>query len=389
MKRPLLSLFVLVLFLSCEESSSPKFTGNLAGYAYYSGTTIPVSDVIINIENKYDTTGTDGYFILYDLPGSSITLTATKDGYDQYQTTVTIAENENNIEVPMTSSLYTNNLIGIITDNDLQSLSNVNVTVLNDDSTDSQLLTTSDESGYYQIPGVPLGQRKIKFQKEKYETIIVPILMSDSDNQYNAQMESIYGTLTDIDGNTYQTIKIGDQIWMAENLKVTHYRNGDSISTGLTNSEWRSTSAGAYAVYDDNENHVDIYGYLYNWYAANDNKNIAPSDWHVSTDNDWQTLIGYLGGSDIAGNKLKEAGTTHWMSPNTGTTNESGFTALPGGARNNTGIYEYLGEYGIFWSPRNVPSQYGWHRLMNYDYSDVYRYEDDKNLGYSVRCIKD
>ena len=109
----------------------------------------------------------------------------------------------------------------------------------------------------------------------------------------SSQDSNAHRSVTDIDGNVYQTVEMGDQLWMAENLKVTHYRNGDEISTGYSNSEWANLSTGAYAVYDDNESNADAYGYLYNWYAV-ETGNLAPEGWHVPTDAEWTGLIIYL-----------------------------------------------------------------------------------------------
>ena len=196
-------------------------------------------------------------------------------------------------------------------------------------------------------------------------------------------------TITDIDGNVYQTIQIGNQEWMAENLKVSHYRNGDAIPTGHSNSEWENLSTGAYAVYNGNESNADTYGYLYNWFAVDDSRNIAPEGWHVPTDDEWQTLVDYLGGSSVAGGKLKEEGTTHWNSPNTDATNVSGFTALPGGYRSSNGYYHHMGYYGYFWSSTEYSSDYAWDRILHYNGSDVTRYYYGKLDGFSVRCIRD
>ena len=196
-------------------------------------------------------------------------------------------------------------------------------------------------------------------------------------------------TVTDIDGNVYQTVQIGDQLWMAENLKVTKYRDGTAIPTGLSNSSWGNTSSGAYAVYDDNEANADTYGYLYNWYAVDDSRNIAPEGWHVPTDAEWTTLTDYLGGESVAGGKLKEAGTEHWNSPNTGATNESGFTALPGGQRNYyNGDYDDMGGYGFFWSSTENTSTSAWGRILVYYHSEGVRSSGDKQDGFSVRCLR-
>ena len=197
-------------------------------------------------------------------------------------------------------------------------------------------------------------------------------------------------TVTDIDGNVYETVIIGEQEWTVTNLKVRHYRNGDPIPTGLSDSQWSSTTAGAYAVYDNNESNADTYGYLYNWYAVDDSRNIAPAGWHVPTDDEWQTLVDYLGGSSIAGGKMKETGTEHWNSPNTGATNESGFTALPGGYRGSGNGNDYgMGGYGHFWSSTEGGSGLAWNRILSYYGSGVYRGGSGKQSGFSVRCLRD
>ncbi len=198
------------------------------------------------------------------------------------------------------------------------------------------------------------------------------------------------GTVTDIDGNTYKTVKIGDQWWMAENLKVTHYRNGDAIPKVTNNNVWSGLSTGAYCEYDNNSENVVTYGRLYNWYAVNDSRNIAPTGWHVPTDAEWQTLVDFLGGEKVAGGKLKEAGKTHWYSPNAGANNGSGFAALPGGHRNyNYGFFHSVGCYAAFWSSTELTSFSAWYRYLFYLYSEVPRHDDDKRCGFSVRCVMD
>lgn len=195
----------------------------------------------------------------------------------------------------------------------------------------------------------------------------------------------------DIDGNVYEAIQIGDQIWMAENLKVTHYRNGDEIQHETNNSYWANLSTGAYCYYDNDANNADTYGVLYNWYAIeeDDTRGLAPEGWRVPTDDEWQSLVDYLGGSSVAGGKMKEAGTAHWNSPNTGATNESGFTALPGGYRDYySGSFYDLGSYGYFWSATEGSAIYAWYRLLIYDNAGVYRASYYKQGGFSVRCIR-
>ncbi len=210
------------------------------------------------------------------------------------------------------------------------------------------------------------------------------------------------GTVTDIDGNVYQTITIGDQVWMMENLKVTHYRNGDPIPNVTDGGTWEGLTTGAYCNYNNNEGNVATYGRLYNWYAVDDSRNIAPEGWHVPTDEEWKQLEMYLGMSQAEadadaldwrgtdeGGKLKETGTTHWNSPNEGATNESGFTALPGGFRHHSGNFGNMGYYAYFWSSTETSSSYAWYRNLGYSGSQVYRSNYYKQDGFSVRCVRD
>ncbi len=197
------------------------------------------------------------------------------------------------------------------------------------------------------------------------------------------------GTVTDIDGNVYQTVTIGTQVWMAENLKVTRYRNGDAIPNVTDGGTWGGLTTGAYCSYNNDEDNVATYGRLYNWYAAVDARNIAPVGWHVPNDADWQTLVDYLGGGGVAGGKMKETGTTHWLSPNTGATNESGFSALPGGSRGDNGFYYSIGSAALFWSSTEYSSSYARSRHLLHAYSEVYQDNDDKGVGISVRGVKD
>ena len=196
-------------------------------------------------------------------------------------------------------------------------------------------------------------------------------------------------TVTDIDGNVYHAVTIGTQVWMVENLKTTKYRDGTSIPNVTGNTAWSILTTGAYCDYNNTPSNSATYGRLYNWYAATDAHNIAPTGWHVPTDAEWSTLTTYLGGESVAGGKLKEIGTTHWTSPNTGATNETGFTALPGGYRDYGGTFYGIGDYGYWWSATENDATYAWYRNMNYDFSDVSSYNVDKELGFSVRCVRD
>jgi len=208
-------------------------------------------------------------------------------------------------------------------------------------------------------------------------------------------------TVADIDGNIYQTVQIGDQLWMAENLKVTHYNNGEEIPNITNNGSWVSLSTGAYGDYNNDPDNAEIYGRLYNWYAVDDARGICPEGWHVPTDEEWMDLemelgmsweeahdTGYRGtdqGSQLAGNA------DLWISgvlvddPVFGA---SGFTALPGGYRSiDNGSYTSMGVYGCFWSSTAHYSSHAWYRILYCGSSVVYRYSSSKRGGFSLRCV--
>jgi uncharacterized protein (TIGR02145 family) len=196
--------------------------------------------------------------------------------------------------------------------------------------------------------------------------------------------------ITDIDGNAYYTITIGLQVWMMGNLKTTHYQDGSSLSNITDSVQWYSLSTGAYCYsQNDSVTLVKTYGRLYNWYAVTDSRNICPVGWHVPTDKEWIVLIAYLSGDSIAGGKMKEPGTAHWKSPNSGATNESGFLALPGGARGYLSTFLNVGYYGFFWSSTEVSTVYAYGYSLSSDNILCSRSNNYKYYGLSVRCVKD
>jgi uncharacterized protein (TIGR02145 family) len=200
---------------------------------------------------------------------------------------------------------------------------------------------------------------------------------------WNAEM------LTDIDGNVYHTVTIGSQVWMVENLKVTHYRDGAEIELITDNAAWEGLTSGAYCEYDNNPANVDVYGRLYNWFAVHDSRNIAPQGWHVPADAEWTELANTHGGDASAGGKLKESGLTHWLAPNAGATNETGFSALPGGHRVYGGNYDYINWGGGWWCYTDENPNDAVIRYMDCGDVNVWRYLEDKRYGRSVRCVRD
>lgn len=194
---------------------------------------------------------------------------------------------------------------------------------------------------------------------------------------------------TDIDGNTYNSRKIGNQIWISSNLKTTKYNNGDLIGTtspATLNISGEISPKYQWA-YNGDAGSVLSYGRLYTWYVITDNRNICPTGWHIPTETEWIALVTYLGGESIAGDFLKEAGTAHWMSPNP-STNKSGFSAVGGGIRFSNG-FDNLQRLGYYWSSSQNNEDNAWYWIMGYSGQGASKYETLKTEGLSVRCIKD
>jgi uncharacterized protein (TIGR02145 family) len=201
-------------------------------------------------------------------------------------------------------------------------------------------------------------------------------------------------TVTDIDGNIYNTVSIGSQVWMAENLKTTKYNDNTTIPLVTDNNLWAVDNETGYCWYNnDISSYKDSYGALYKFYtlsaSSNGGKNVCPTGWHVPSSAEWVTLVNYLLGNDVAGGKLKETGTTHWLSPNTGATNESGFTALPGGYREIDGRFSNIGTGGYWWtSTWGTGGKAPLYFITNTG-ANLYQIPLSRNYGFSVRCIKD
>ncbi len=206
-----------------------------------------------------------------------------------------------------------------------------------------------------------------------------------------------YGTMTDQQGNVYRTIVIGNQEWMAENLKTSIYRNGDAIPN-VTNSQWFGLSNGALCNYNNEIANDCPLGKLYNWFAVADTRNLCPNGWHVPTNSEWNNLVEQLDPnantlvygvqSSIAGGKLKSTETINWLAPNVSANNESGFSALGAGGRYFNGFFD-IRNYGIFWSSTLVDSGSAWSRFIYSNNGDIAKSTNLKQDGFSVRCLKD
>lgn len=186
-----------------------------------------------------------------------------------------------------------------------------------------------------------------------------------------------------------EEIKIGNQIWMKKNLDVETFRNGDAILHAKTDAEWvRAGDQGrpAWCYYENVELHGEKYGKLYNWFAVNDPRGLAPKGWHVPSDKEWDKLVEYLGGEAVAGERMK---TIHGWEENGNGTDQVGFSGLPGGYRAYGGTFDSIGDYGDWWSHTDGGEGSAWFRSLSYGGGDVYKGFSPKESGFSVRCLRD
>jgi uncharacterized protein (TIGR02145 family) len=195
------------------------------------------------------------------------------------------------------------------------------------------------------------------------------------------------GNVIDMDGNPYPTVKIGNQVWMADNLRTTHYSNGDPIQNASGIGTWSGLTTGAYCWYLNNAaTYQALYGGLYNWYAVNDSRNICPSGWHLPSDAEWTILTTYLGGLSVAGGKMKAA--LNWNTPNAGALNTSCFSGIGSGDRHEDGLFFDSGVYSAWWSSTESSTANAWYYGNEYYDAATGRSNYNKKAGFSVRCIR-
>ncbi len=265
---------------------------------------------------------------------------------------------------------------------------------------------TSDGSGTGPFTSTITGlQPETTYYVRAYATNSAGTGYGDQVKFTTEQRDHSTGTVIDIDGNVYKFITIGDQLWMMENLRTTRYRNGDVIPHITEDTEWHNLYTGAWAYYENDPANDDTYGKLYNWYAVADQREICPPGWHVPSDDEWKQLETYLGlsqqGADEEGSrgtneggKIKSTRTVpdphpRWNSPNTGATNESGFSALPGGYRSLNGDFGGKGNNAYFWpSLPGFSKMFSWNRQLSFNESVISRNRFDKRSGFSVRCVR-
>ena len=223
------------------------------------------------------------------------------------------------------------------------------------------------------------------------------VIFNTTTNSLEIRNSSAWSSLSTA-ADPLPTIQIGSQKWMSKNLDVAFYRNGDPIPQVTDATAWAALTTGAWCYYNNDPTQGNKYGKLYNWYAVNDPRGLAPQGWHVPSDAEWTTLETTLGGSSVAGGKMKEAGTVNWTTPNTAADNSSSFAGLPGGSRyvtmvsppTMTSMFVSIGDAGGWWSSTlDGATNFAYLRAVNHNVASVTRGPDSKAIGWSVRCIKD
>ena len=202
----------------------------------------------------------------------------------------------------------------------------------------------------------------------------------------NQLLENTTSLVSDVDGNIYQSVKIGTQIWLKKNLMVTKYQNSDSIIEVIPNGLWQNLLIGGWANINNTASNNEAYGKLYNWFAVTDERKLCPLGWKIPSDNDWTVLTSYLGGLDVAGGKLKSTGITYWQIPNAWANNLSFFTGLPSGYRDELGVFFGIGYYGLWWSSTSNGAE-AWSRYVYNEFNYSTKETLGKNYGLSVRCL--
>ena len=258
--------------------------------------------------------------------------------------------------------------------------------------------TLSNGTGFinFEVSGKPVSEGDAIFALN-FGGKTCSVIMSVS----GSQPLSGYGSdIVDYEGNSYKTIYIGNQQWMAENLKVSKFNDGTAINEVTDKSQCLNQTTPAWTYYNNSDINNTSYGKLYNWYVTNSStngdKNVCPTGWHVPTDTDWDELIIYLdsaadGGNNypnVAGSKLKQVGITHWITPNSDATNSTLFSALPGGLRGGSGDYYSFGTAAYFWSKTEKDTDNAWYRALNNLNSNANKNATAKANGLSIRCVK-
>jgi uncharacterized protein (TIGR02145 family) len=391
--------YIIILFaalsalVSCDESAH---LGDIEGVTFFAGTIIPITGVSVDVEGVTTQSSEDGSYRLEGIPTGNHTIKALKPGFIPFTSQITVIEGAITILIPMFSPDLTSEVQGVISgDFSGSTQPGLVVILLNPDGSESNITGTTDEEGYYQLQNIPFGDRTLIVKSANVIVFKCSISLSTSNYQLDITIPEPMVFTDERDGKNYTAGKIGDQIWLLENLAYLPEvfppdRDSDSLELyyvyGYQGTDLNQAKE---------SNNYMTYGVLYNWAAA---MSACPEGWHLPDDDEWQILEIYLGMepenadqvkwrlTGAVGNKLKNL--SGWDSNGNGD-NSSGFSALPGGSRGNNEQFSGIGSYGNFWTASLNTISLPWNRFLSFDNSGVSRYGLSRSLGFSVRCLKD
>ncbi|MFM2155720.1 MAG: hypothetical protein RL516_469 [Bacteroidota bacterium] len=369
---------------------------NLTGKFFDSQSSLPIAGLVVTItdlssqSSGIDITNSAGRVRGFVPKNKNLKLTASKycsgNKVDLYTSIIGPFSSDVNLDSVFvnTSQLVYTNISGQITDCNNNLLAASYVTINGNEivySNNGFYSTIVCENSVVLSAGIPL---------QTSSTQLLNLNGTPQVANFQVCLQFNTGTMNDFDGNFYKTVTIGNQTWMAENLRTTHYKLGGYIATGLNNYYWNTATTPAYTSWDNDTAGDYVYGKLYNWYAVTDPAGLCPVGWRVPNDSDWVELIDALGGQTVAGGYLKETGYSHWDFPNTGSNNLTGFNALPAGTRIVAGTYSGRRTTGLWWSSTDagMSGSYGSAVNMRFDNSESNISSWDRRYGMSVRCIK-
>ena len=261
----------------------------------------------------------------------------------------------------------------------VDSLNTVLATTRDNSAKDIRELNDKIKKVRDELTNLQTSNNKLSKENEKFKTDLGEL--SKKNLELEAKLEAV-----ELEKTSFKTVKIGNQVWTSKNLDVATYRNGDVIPQVQDENAWENLTTGAWCYYDNDTSNGTKYGKLYNWYAVNDPRGLAPNGYHIPTDAEWTQLSDYLGGESEAGTKMKS--TSGWVENGNGT-NSSGFSGLPGGFRYYSGTFYYIDYGGGWWSSTEYETDDAWYRYLGYDGGNVYGDDYSKRSGFSVRCLRD
>ena len=390
---------IIILFVvsfttvSCDKEVP---TGDVEGIIFFAGTNIPVNDVTVDIDGMTALSSMEGSYRIEGIPTGKYTLKANKTGFIPFSKEITIEEGAITVLIHLSSPVFTFSVRGIITgDFTGNPQPGLIVVMLNPDGTESELKGTTDSEGYYQIQNVPFGDRNLVVKSSNTIVFQSNISISAPDYQLDMTIPEPLVLTDERDGRSYTASRIGNQTWMVDNLEYMPL---------VCPPDWESDTLALYYVYgyhgtDLNEargsNNYNTYGVLYNYKAA---MSACPDGWHLPSDDEWKVLEVYLGMEPEDANQvrwrmtgdvgMKLKSVTGWEANGSGN-NSSGFDALPGGSRGDSGTFSGIGSRCNFWTSTLSVSSLPWNRFLSFDNNGVSRYGLNHSLGFSVRCIKD